>query len=195
MHLDQRLERITEVVQSRQQGVIVLEDVHDPHNAQAVFRSAEGLGFQRICLIFDQEKPYKPRSIGQHSSSSANKWLSFSIFTHIDSCAAILRDEGYELVATVPDPDAESVFEAQLLAPKLALMIGNEHRGLSPAALACADRRLTIPMAGMVQSLNLSVTAAMCLFEITRQRKAAGLERYLLDAAGRDELQEELLGR
>ena len=195
MHSDQRLARFREVVRQRQQGVVVLEDVHDPHNAQAVFRTADSLGFQQICLVFDQEKPYDPRSIGHQSSSSANKWLSFSIYSHIDECVPSLQNDGFELVATVPDPEAESVFTARLLAPRVALLIGNEHRGLSGAAIAAADRRLTIPMAGMVQSLNLSVTAAICLFEITRQRRAAGLEQYLIDQAAQADLHEDFRSR
>lgn len=188
MSSEQRQQRIDDVVRRRQRGVVVLEDIYDPHNAQAVFRTVEGLGFQRICLVFDKQKPFSPYDMRHQSSSSALKWLSYDIFTHIDDCAASLRDEGFELLATVPDGEAESIYEAELLAPRLALMLGNEHRGLSEAAIAAADRRLAVPMAGMVQSLNLSVTAAICLFEITRQRQAAGVEDYLLDRETRSDL-------
>jgi len=58
-----------------------------------------------------------------------------------------------------------------------------------------ADRHITIPMSGMVQSLNLSVTAAICLYEISRQRQAAGIERYLLSTEERDRLARAFLHR
>ena len=61
--------------------------------------------------------------------------------------------------------------------------------------MALADRRLTIPMAGMVRSLNLSVTAAIVLFEVTRQRQRAGLGQYLLDADEREALAKALSER
>jgi len=189
------MQRIRDVVHARQQGVVVLEDIHDPHNAQAVFRTAEGLGFQRVCLVFDKERPFDPQRLGHQSSSSAHKWLDFTVYSHISQCAAELHDAGFQLVATVPDPQAESIFEARLLDPRIALMVGNEHRGLSPAAIELADRRITVPMAGMVQSLNLSVTAAICLFEVTRQRAAAGADGYRLDRAAREQLRDDFTDR
>ncbi|MXX18899.1 MAG: RNA methyltransferase, partial [Dehalococcoidia bacterium] len=86
------------------------------------------------------------------------------------------------------DVEAEEVFAAELTAPRIAVMLGNENRGLSHEAVALADRRLTIPMAGMVRSLNLSVTAAIVLFEVTRQRGQAGMESYLFSPEERDAL-------
>jgi tRNA (guanosine-2'-O-)-methyltransferase len=54
---------------------------------------------------------------------------------------------------------------------KVALIFGNEHRGVSDTVLALADEKLHIPMRGFVQSLNISVTAGICLFELSRQRQ------------------------
>lgn len=195
MSSERRLERIQAVTASRQQGVIVLEDIHDPHNAQAVFRTCDALGFQHVYLIFEQEKPFEPRAIGQQSSSSANKWLTFTIFQSTKQCLEHLRDEQYQIIATVPDSNSEGVFSAKLLNPRIALMLGNEHRGLSSMAIETADRRLSIPMGGMVQSLNLSVTAAMLLYEITRQRITAGIEGYRLPVEQQQALTQEFLTR
>jgi len=179
----------------RQQGVIVLQDIYDPHNAEAVFRTADALGFQRICLIFEQEQAFDPLRVGKQSSSSANKWLSYESYQSTAECLGTLREVGYEIVATTVEGDCESVFNAQLDATKIALMLGNEHRGLSDEALDLSDRRLTIHMRGMVQSLNMSVTAAICLYEITRQRLARGMEHYLLREDERAELLGDLLKR
>lgn len=195
MPTDRRHELIQRTCAARQQGVVVIEDVRDPHNAAAVFRSCEAFGFQQVYLIFEQEKPFTPRRLGHATSASANKWLSFQTFDSTHACLSQLRAEGYEILATALEDRAESVFEASFLQPRLALLLGNEHRGLSPQALAMADRVLAIPMAGMIQSLNLSVTAGILLFEITRQRRAADMRAYHLSSSERAALASELLAR
>ena len=180
MPTPERMQRYREIAAERQQGAVVLEDVHDPHNAEAVFRTCEAFGFQRVCLIFDQEEPFDPRAVGKLTSASANKWLDFDVYGSARECLAALHREGYEVAATVTAGEAEALFGAELTEPRLAVMLGNEQRGLSAEAIALADRRLTIPMTGMVRSLNLSVTAAIALYEVTRQRRLAGIAPYLL---------------
>jgi len=170
MNLETREEKIKRVMSNRQEGVIVLEDIHDPHNAMAVCRTAEGLGFQKIYLIFDKEIGFDPKKIGRASSSSANKWLDFKIFKTAIECYSELKKEKYEIWATVLDKEAESLFESKLTKEKIAIVIGNEHRGLSETAINRADKKLYIPMRGMVQSFNLSVTAAIIMWEISKQR-------------------------
>ena len=128
------MQRYREVAAQRQQGVVVLEDIHDPHNAEAVFRSCDAFGFQRVCLVFDQEEPFDPRAIGKLTSSSANKWLDFDVFSSARECVDELQRDGYEVVAAVAAGEAESVFEAELTAPRIAVMLGNENRGLSAEA-------------------------------------------------------------
>ncbi|HCV00394.1 MAG: RNA methyltransferase [Dehalococcoidia bacterium] len=183
MPTPKRMQRYREVAEKRQQGAIVLEDIHDPHNAEAVFRSCDAFGFQRVCLIFDQEEPFDPRRVGKLTSSSANKWLDFDIYSSTQECLGQLHQEGYEVLATVAAGDSEQLFSAAITEPRVAVVLGNEHRGLSAEAIALADRRLTVPMLGMVRSLNLSVTAAILLYEITRQRHHADFPRYLLTNA------------
>jgi len=191
----ERVQRFREVAEGRQQGVVVLEDIHDPHNAEAVFRSCDAFGFQRVCLIFDQEEPFDPRRVGKLTSSSANKWLDFATYDSAEACLDALHEDGYEVVATVAGGEAEDLFEADLTASRIAVMLGNEQRGLSPEAVALADRLVTIPMAGMVRSLNLSVTAALLLYEVTRQRRQAGFEEYLLPPDEQEALRERLAER
>ena len=188
MPTPERVQRYREIAAERQQGAVVLEDVHDPHNAEAVFRTCEAFGFQRVCLIFDQEEPFDPRAVGKLTSASANKWLDFDVYGSARECLATLHREGYEVAATVTAGEAEALFGAELTEPRLAVMLGNERRGLSAEAIALADRRLTIPMTGMVRSLNLSVTAAIALYEVTRQRQRAGIAPYLLPPAEQEAL-------
>lgn len=72
--------------------------------------------------------------------------------------------------------NAESILDTEFPHPRTARLPGNEHRGLSETAETLADCKLKIPMRGMVQNLNLSLTAALCLFEPTRQRSAPGID-------------------
>lgn len=184
-----RLNKLFAVAKNRQPGfVVVLEDIHDPHNAAAILRTCEGFGIQEVYYIFNSHdsiparggqayarKPnYNPAKIGKVTSSSANKWLTFKIFRSTKECLRELRKKGYETVATILDKNAENLYEADLTSKKIALLVGNEHAGLSAEALAKADRKLYVPMRGFVQSFNVSVTAAIFLFEIARQRRARG---------------------
>ena len=165
-----RQEKIERVKNSRHQGIIVLEDIHDPHNAAAVWRSADCFGFGKIYLIFDQEKEFNPKKVGKASSSSANKWLDFEIFKSTKDCYKKLKNDGYKIYATILDKEAKDLslsdFRCQ---KKIAIVLGNEHRGISEFAAKNADEKIYIPMLGMVQSLNLSVTAGIMMWEYRRQ--------------------------
>jgi len=163
--------KIKRMIENRQEGVIVLENIADPHNAAAVWRTADAFGFQKIYLVYSKEPLINPKKIGKASSSSANKWLSFKIFKNIDECYRELHRDGYKIYATVLDEEAKKISEIRFENKKVAIVLGNEHRGLSKGAIKGADVKIYIPMKGMVQSLNISVTAAVLMFEIDRQRK------------------------
>lgn len=186
----ERMQKIKQVAGNRQQGlVVVLEDLYDPHNAMAVFRSCDAFGVQDVHLIFDQQLPFDPKAFGKQSSSSANKWLDFYSYESTEGCLEKLKAEGYVLVGTALNPRSVSIFDADLSDEKLALVIGNEKRGLSDLAIKMADRLVQIPMLGMVQSLNLSVTAAICLFEICRQRQDSETDFRIGDSQQQDLIQ------
>lgn len=180
-----REEKIKKVIEDRQEGVIVLENIADPHNAGAVWRTAEGLGFQKIYLVYSQEKAINPKKIGKASSSSANKWLSFKIFKNVNDCYQELKKDGFRIVATVLDKEAKNLQSVNLGIKKIAIVLGNEHRGLSQEAIEGADEKIYIPMKGMIQSFNISVAAAIVMYEISRQR---GQKRMSLDKKEQAEL-------
>lgn len=152
--------------------IVVLEDIHDPHNAAAILRTCDAMGVQNVWLIFEKEKRFNPKRVGKASSSSANKWLDFEIFTSTDSCMQKLKQDGYTTIATAFTDKSESLDVATFLEKKIALLVGNEHAGLSERAIALAERIIQIPMRGFVQSLNVSVATAIMLWEITKQRKS-----------------------
>lgn len=167
-----RIERITTVVKNRQSGIIVvLEDIHDPHNGAAIMRTCDAIGIQNVWFIFDKEKKYNPKKIGKASSSSANKWLDFKIFDSALSCFKTLKQEHYKIIATAFTPNATSLLSKKFDEENIAILVGNEHAGLSEYAIKNADEVIQIPMMGFVQSLNVSVATAIVLWEITKQRK------------------------
>ena len=168
---ERRTEKIRKVLANRQPDLtVVIENIHDPHNVSAVFRSCDAVGVLQVELLYNLEK--FPR-IGKKSSSSANKWLACRKHKTVDQCYASLRNEGFKIYATHLGAESVSLYELDLT-QKVALVFGNEHRGLSEEAAAKADGNFVIPMVGMIQSLNISVACAVSLYEAMRQRLAQG---------------------
>ena len=168
-----RMEKFRRVLAQRQPDLtVVMENIHDPHNVSAVLRSCDAVGVLSVNLLYTVEA--FPR-IGRKSSSSASKWIERLKFTSVDECYGTLRAEGYRIHATRLTNHASSLYDLDLTRP-VALVFGNEHRGVSEEAGEKADGNFHVPMMGMIQSLNVSVAAAVSLYEALRQR--VGLGRY-----------------
>lgn len=168
-----RMEKFRRVLAQRQPDLtVVMENIHDPHNVSAVLRSCDAVGVLGVNLLYTVES--FPR-IGRKSSSSASKWIERRKFTSVDECYGTLRAEGYRIHATRLTNHASSLYDLDLTRP-VALVFGNEHRGVSEEAGEKADGNFHVPMMGMIQSLNVSVAAAVSLYEALRQR--VGLGRY-----------------
>lgn len=178
----QRLEKIINVATHRQAGLmLVMEDVHNPHNLAAIARSCDAFGIQQIAFTMEDEDLFDPIEVGKISSATASKWLDYRIFengTH--DALTTLKNEGWHIMATWVNPEAKSLHEIEFAQyDKLALLLGNEHSGISKTAIELADSYMYIPMAGMIPSFNVSVAAALSLFEITRQRLASEKDFFL----------------
>jgi len=161
-------------VNSRQKYLtVVLENIHDAHNVSAILRTAESVGVDRVFLIYNIE-PF-PR-ISKVSSASAKKWVELVKFKSVEECYSELRKEKYKIYSTYMGISKKSFSLYDLdLTGRTALVFGNEHRGLSDEAVKFSDKNFLIPMKGMVQSLNVSVSAAVCLYEALRQRENIGM--------------------
>ena len=167
----QRRERVLEVLRNRQADLtVVLENIHDPHNVSAILRSCDAVGVLRVELLYTQERfPV----VGKKSSSSANKWLQMRRHTSAQDCFHTLHREGFTIHATHLGGTAVSLYDLDLT-EKVALVFGNEHRGVSDEIASMADGNFHIPMRGMIRSLNVSVAAAVSLYEGMRQRLRRG---------------------
>jgi tRNA (guanosine-2'-O-)-methyltransferase len=168
---DKRTEKIHSVLRHRQPDLtIVMENIHDSHNVSAMLRSADAVGVNEVQLVYTNEA--FPR-IGTKSSASARKWVSRRKYSSIDECYSTLRSEGFRIYATQLGEKAVSLYTIDLTQP-VALVFGNEHRGVSDEAAGKADGNFLIPMMGMIQSLNVSVACAVSLYEAFRQRMETG---------------------
>ncbi len=169
---ERRLKKIENVIRSRQFSLrVVMENIHDPHNVSAIFRSCDAVGVPKISLLYTIEEFPK---ISKVSSSSANKWIEKEKFNDTKKCFDSLHAEGFVVYATMLDEKAKSIYEIDWT-KKIAIVMGNEHRGVSEEAATLADELIYIPMRGMIQSLNVSVATAVILYEAQRQRAEAGM--------------------
>jgi len=168
---ERRIARLEQTLRRRQPDLtVVIENIHDPHNVSAMFRSCDAAGVMQVQLLYTREK--FPR-IGKKSSASANKWIERRKFESAQKCFATLRAEGFVILATHLGQDSRSLYDLDLT-KKVALVFGNEHRGVSDDIAALSDGNFQIPMFGMIQSLNVSVACAVTLFEAVRQRTVRG---------------------
>jgi len=180
MATQKRLDKIEKISELRQEGVIVFENISDPHNAHASFRSCEAFGFKTVYLVFESQEEFNPKRTGKLSSASANKWLDFKIFNSAKDCIKDLKNNGYKIISTCLDDDSKNLLNVDFTDKKIAIVFGNEKKGISQYFKDASDIKIRIPMYGMVQSFNLSVSAGIILWEANRQREAIGRENFLI---------------
>ena len=167
----ERRRRIQEVVSQRTDDlVVVLDSISDPHNSSAVMRSADAFGVQTVHVILGS---YGFRA-SHGVSKGAHRWLDVVRYETPEACAKRLKDAGYSIYVAAMGADHD--LGSLRTQPRLAVVFGNEHRGASPAWSELADGAFSIPMRGFVESLNVSVAAA-----ITIQALAAGARAPLND--------------
>jgi tRNA (guanosine-2'-O-)-methyltransferase len=169
---EKRAVKIKRVLSCRQFSLaLVLENIHDPHNVSAIFRTCDAAGIPKVFLVYNNE-PFP--KIGKKSSASAFKWVEKEKYKSIEFCYEKLHQEGFKIYASSISDKPKNIFDLDFTG-KIAIVFGNEHRGLSREAIELADDKFFIPMYGMVQSLNVSVSAAITIYEALRQRLKIGM--------------------
>ena len=167
------LQYVTENKQNKMQAVlenrtryltIVLEDLFQSHNASAALRTCDIFGIQDVHVVETQYrfKPVPTIAMG------ASKWVDVHKHESITSSIQALKKQGYRIVATTPHRQSYSLPELPL-DQKTALIFGSEQMGLSDEALEQADFFVKIPMFGFVESFNVSVSVALCLYDLTQR--------------------------
>lgn len=163
--LEPRRARLLQVIGERLQSVtLVMDAPHDPHNGAAVLRSADAFGVQSVHIV--------PRSesflVSANVAKGTERWVDVTTHPTAESAIGALRQQSYRLVAT--HPEGRLVPDDLATIPRVALVMGNEHDGISEALARAADDSVRIPMRGFVESLNVSVSAAVLLAFATRGR-------------------------
>lgn len=180
----ERVERIEKVLAARtEQAAVVIEGMVDLGNVGAVMRSADGFGIQPFHTV-DTAGAYK-RS--RRTSQGADKWLDRYRWVDPAACLDHLRSDGYRILAADLVPGARPLHRADLTG-RTAIVFGNELDGISHHMRAGVDGSVVVPMAGFAESFNISVAAAIVLYELHRQRVVHHGRNGDLHAGRRDEI-------
>lgn len=161
--------RIEKIMQQRRADVaLVLENLSEATNISAILRTAEGFGVGLVYIVYSKGK--KPK-LSKNASSGATKWLNIKFYPSITTCINQLKTDGFKIVASVVDPSLKDLLWKTKFKGKVAIMVGNEAKGLSNRAQRLSDHKIYLPMFGLTESLNVSVAAALFLYEVIRQKE------------------------
>lgn len=148
--------------------LLVLDGVKDPHNLGACMRSADAAGADAVIAPRHGAAGLSP-TVSKVAAGAAEH-LPFAQVANLGRVLGWLRDYGVRCIGT-SDGAEESLFQADLKGP-VALVMGQEHAGLGKRLAERCDQLVSLPMRGVVESLNVSVATGICLYEILRQRNA-----------------------
>lgn len=168
--LPRRYHRLRNVLNRRQTDLtVLLEDVHKPHNFSAIIRTCDAVG------IFSAHAVYQHGKVPAFSETAqgSQKWVNIHSHSDLQTAVSHLKHQGHTIYAAHLSDNAVDYRTPDYTQPS-AILFGAEKWGVSNEAMALVDQAIYIPMLGMVQSLNVSVAAAVILFEAQRQRLAAG---------------------
>ena len=153
--------------------VLVLHNIRSAHNVGSMFRTADGAGVRRIILSGYTPGPTDPRGKERAPfikvSLGAEKIIPYSRAKVLSTALKKLKKEGYTIVAIEQNKNSKSLFEySPAKNKKLAVVMGNEVRGINAQSLRHADHILHIPMQGKKESLNVGVAARLALFTLLK---------------------------
>ena len=172
---ENRKERFLNVLKNRTRHfTVAVEDVFQMHNTSAVMRSCEVFGIQELNVI---EQRFGKR-IDKEIAMGAQKWVDINAFDSITGCLDNLQSRGYQIIATTPHEN-DCLLEDFDISKPSALFFGTERDGLSEEILKRADGFLKIPMVGFTESLNISVSAAIIIQNLTERLRKSSIQWQL----------------
>ena len=167
----ERFEKLKAILLRRQPDLTVLaDDVHKSHNIAAVLRTCDAVGVYRAHAVSPRGEIRRHHMV----SGGSRRWVDLVIHPDVNQALSAMRAEGWRLIAAHPGESSRD-YRAVDYTGKIAVLLGAELDGLTPHLVEVADETVAIPMEGMVGSLNVSVAAALILYEAQRQRREAGL--------------------
>lgn len=183
---DHKREFLEKVLDVRTRHItMVLEEIHQSQNASAVIRTCECMGIQDVHIIENEVK----YSVNRRVVKGSYKWVDIIKYPKENgavTCYHQLKKKGYRILVTDPSPDGVSIHDVPV-DEKIALVMGNELNGTSDYALSQADMKVRIPMYGFTESMNISVSAAICLNTLVPKLHQSEIP-WQLSSAEKDEI-------
>lgn len=174
---ENRKTKFLEILQFRTKHfTVAIEDVFQMHNTSAVMRSCDVFGLQELHVV---EQKYG-KKIDSEIAMGAQKWVDVFQYQSNQSCLDVLKERGYQIVATSPHIDS-CLMDDFDISKKSALFFGTERDGLSEEVMAQADCFLKIPMVGFTESLNISVAAAIIIQNLTQRLRNSDIDWRLTE--------------
>lgn len=174
---EERLTTLKKTLEERTGYITVaLEDLFQTHNASAVLRSCDCFGIQYVNFIENRYSYMENKDVAMGSS----QWLDITRYNQkenntLDTINA-LRKSGYRIIATTPHTNDVLLNYLDLSKGKIALFFGSEKPGLSDIVMQNADEFVRIPMYGFTESFNISVSVALCLYELTKKLRDSQID-------------------
>lgn len=166
----ERYQRIRKVLNRRQTDLTVcIEQVNKPHNVAAIMRTCDAVGMHQMHIVWETHVQMRTAT-----AKGSHLWVRNQNHDTIEQAITQFKQEDMQVLVTHLSDDAVDFREIDYTKPT-AIILGQERYGATPEAVNTSDKRITIPMLGMVQSLNVSVAAALILYEAQRQRELAGM--------------------
>ena len=148
---------------------LLIDNVWDPHNVSAVARTADGLGLSQINLYYTYNEFPDLQRLGKKTSASANLWMRFERIEDLSDFVTLKKSQGFVFLGADVRNSAKQLPQFQF-PEKCVILLGAESQGMSPELQSVCDEFIYIPMVGMVTSYNVSVAAAIILYEVFRQK-------------------------
>ncbi len=175
---DSRKEGFKRVLANRTKHfTVVCEDVYQLHNTSAVMRSCEVFGVQELHVI---EQRFG-KKIDKEIALGAEKWVDINRYSNHQDCIEVLKQKGYQIIATTPHENDCMLEDFDISKPS-AIFFGTERHGLSEEVIRQADGFMKIPMVGFTESLNISVSAAIILQNISTRLRHSAIDWKLSEA-------------
>ena len=174
---EKRKERFDAVLSQRTKHfTVATEDVYQLHNTSAVIRSCDVFGIQEINIVEERNT----KRIDREIAMGAQKWVDLNRYHSVKDCIRDLKQKGYQIVATSPHVNDCELKDFDV-SKKSCFFFGRETEGLSDEVINQADSFLKIPMVGFTESLNISVSAAIILQEVTSKLRQTDVNWQLTE--------------
>ncbi len=166
---EERCQKIERFSQESSDFVLpVIEDVYQFRNAAAIVRSVEACGFHKI-VAMESENEFNPN---YRVTKGAENWVEVERLPHNLESLKQIKNRGYKIVAVSPENNATQLSDFNISEP-VALVFGTEKEGVSAEILDFADETLSIPMYGFTKSFNVSVAAAICVYDLRQKLESS----------------------